>query len=202
MRFNRIWVVGLVACTSAAWMACGGDDAAVNGDDTSDAGTADATAGGDGSTGTDSGNPGDAGAQDSAPADDGGCHVVFPSLPAGQVVCPGAPSGECTGTACCGGDSCSNGACLSAIGRVACERASDCNANHKCCLKLPAPIDLDASACPLTANATSTTCATLDNCTAGDYVTCASDAECDGGTCRALSIQIVDGGTILGVCAP
>ncbi|MEO7113370.1 MAG: hypothetical protein ABI183_23225 [Polyangiaceae bacterium] len=202
MRFNRMWVVGLVASTSAMWIACGGDDAAVNNGET-DSGVTDATTG-DGNTGTDSGNPSDAGVQDSAPADDGACHVAFPSLPAGEIVCPGAPGGACTdGGSCCANKCIPGDICISTAGHMTCERASDCKNNHTCCLKLASAIDLNASACPLTATASSSVCATLDTCPPDDpYVACASDAECDGGKCRALSVQVLDGGTILGVCAP
>ena len=199
-----MWVVGLVASASAIWMACGGDDSAVNGDDSSanDGGSSDATIGDSGNPGTDSGNPSDSGA---APdADDGGCHIAFPSLPAGEIVCPGAPGGECGDGGSCCLNQCGGNICISAAGHMTCERASDCKDNHTCCLKLADTIDLTAPTCPLTANATSSTCATINGFCPPDngYVACASDAECDGGRCRALSVQVLDGGTILGVCAP
>jgi hypothetical protein len=137
------------------------------------------------------GDVADAGAE-AAPA----CTTGLPDAGTAAVVCYGT-------TSCPPGDAC----CIDQTAQCAtscpalsldwqCDRTAHCASGSTCCLL---PADIGLTSCPGFAGTTSPRCQTsTQSC---PYVVCQTDADCGGGSCYAVAIDVGGGHSrTLGVC--
>ena len=183
-------VAGAAVAIACAFLACVGEDSVADKDDPSanhDASTAD----GGGGTGTDGGGVlmgEDASHEDAArPA----CNVAVPDTPAGTVACVG--DGGCNGDTpkCCYGklgttDHCYTGGTPCDVLTFVCDKASDCAADHVCCLAGATKDD----ACPHSSGATGSECRPRDGGCGADLELCSVASACSSGHCEALTATV------------